>query len=288
MENQTQTTVNPLIYSRMACILADCSHIGKDRRNNEQKYNFRGIDDTYNMLHEHFAKHQVFVMPTVVSESRSERPTKSGGLMTYTILKVKFRFTTIDGSWVECETVGEAADASDKSSNKAMSTAMKYALFMVFLIPTEGDNDTENSSPEFAPRNSQAPAPQPKQVDYTEIDKKVSDRLKSITDAKAFNEVIDGLKKKNLYERYYDSGWITNAAANIGLVQSPVGWIQAPDPTPEQIQKAISDFADCKSIDDMKKVKAEHVAENPLIPKDGNYIEAGKIRVKEIQKTQAE
>lgn len=288
METQTQSqTAAPLIYQRMANILADCTHIGKDRENKEQKYRFRGIDDSYNMLHDHFAKHQVFVMPTVVSESRAERPTKSGGVMTYTILKVKFRFTTIDGSSVECETIGEAADTGDKSSNKAMSTAMKYALFMVFLIPTEGDNDTENSSPEFAPQNRQAPAPAP-QIDYAEVDQNVAEKLKAISDAKFFNEFIKDLKSKNLYERYYDSGWITNAAANHGLVQSPVGWIAAPEPTPEQIKKAISDFADCKTIDDIKRVKQEHMAENPLIPKDSAYKEAGKNRVNEIQTKQAE
>jgi hypothetical protein len=39
--------------------------------------------------------------------------------------------------------IGEAMDSGDKSSNKAMSAAYKYAAFQAFCIPTEGDNDAD-------------------------------------------------------------------------------------------------------------------------------------------------
>jgi hypothetical protein len=48
-------------------------------------------------------------------------------------------------------------DSGDKSSNKAMSAAMKYALLEVFCVPTEEDNDTENHSPEVAPKRQNLP-----------------------------------------------------------------------------------------------------------------------------------
>ena len=53
-------------------------------------------------------------------------------------------------------TIGEAMDSGDKSANKAMSAAMKYALIEVFAIPTIGDNDTENHTHEVAPQATQA------------------------------------------------------------------------------------------------------------------------------------
>ncbi len=43
-------------------------------------------------------------------------------------------------------------DSGDKSTNKAMSAAYKYAAFMTFAIPTEGDNDADAHTPEVAPQ----------------------------------------------------------------------------------------------------------------------------------------
>jgi len=48
--------------------------------------------------------------------------------------------------------IGEAMDSGDKSSNKAMSAAYKYACFQAFCIPTEGDNDADNTTHDIAPR----------------------------------------------------------------------------------------------------------------------------------------
>ncbi len=46
------------------------------------------------------------------------------------------------------KTYGEAMDSGDKSTNKAMSAAYKYAAMQAFCIPTEGDHDTENQTHE--------------------------------------------------------------------------------------------------------------------------------------------
>jgi hypothetical protein len=99
-----------------------------------------------------FAKHGLFVVPTVLERIREERKTVKDngreGVLIYTTLTVRHTFTADDGSFVEAVTIGEAMDSGDKSSNKAMSAAMKYALLEVFCVPTEDDNDTENHSHE--------------------------------------------------------------------------------------------------------------------------------------------
>jgi hypothetical protein len=53
-----------------------------------------------------------------------------------------------DGSKHTVSTFGEAMDSGDKATNKAMSAAYKYAAFQAFAIPTEGDNDPDNSTHE--------------------------------------------------------------------------------------------------------------------------------------------
>jgi hypothetical protein len=64
---------------------------------------------------------------------------------------MRFQFFADDGSSVSVTTIGEGMDSGDKSSNKAMSAALKYALVQMFCIPTADDKDSENDSHEVAP-----------------------------------------------------------------------------------------------------------------------------------------
>ncbi len=143
---------NKLIFAKIPKIMALVGAVGKDRKNEQQGYKFRGIDDMYNALNKHLADEGVFCTSEVLSEQREERLTKNGGLLMYSILKIKFTFYAEDGSFVESTTIGEAMDTGDKSMNKAMSTAYKYAFMQIFCIPTEEDKDTESYTHEVAPR----------------------------------------------------------------------------------------------------------------------------------------
>lgn len=140
----TDKTLNKqLIYTKIPKIMSLVGVIGKDRNNTTQNYKFRGIDDMYNALNEHLAKEGVFATSTVVDMKREERPSKNGGVLLYSILTMQFEFFAEDGSSVKSTTIGEAMDSGDKSMNKAMSTAYKYALMQIFCIPTEDEKDTE-------------------------------------------------------------------------------------------------------------------------------------------------
>jgi len=112
----------------------------------------------YNALHIVLGKHKIFTTSEIIDKNRIEWDTKSGGRMTEYILQIRWKFYTTDGSFVITETVGQAMDSGDKAANKAMSAAHKYAFLQIFAIPTVGDNDTENSSPEPS-RRAEAPPP---------------------------------------------------------------------------------------------------------------------------------
>ena len=140
-----------LIFERMAKVMQDVDFIGKDRKNSGQGYNFRGIDDVYNALHEKLAANQIFVAPGVIAAHHEERTSKSGSVLIYRIITMRYRFYTTDGSFVEMESIGEGMDSGDKAGNKAMSAAQKYALIQAFLIPTKEDKDSENESHELKP-----------------------------------------------------------------------------------------------------------------------------------------
>ncbi len=127
--------------------------ISKDRKNTQQGYSFRGIDDVYNALSPLLAKNGLCILPRMVSRSCDERVTKTGGTLFYVTVEAEFDFVCADdGSKHTVKTFGEAMDSGDKATNKAMSAAYKYAAFQAFAIPTEGDNDPDYTTHQVAPK----------------------------------------------------------------------------------------------------------------------------------------
>lgn len=144
------------VYKAINKVQSELATIGiqKNRKNTQgQGYSFRGIDDIYNALSSLIGKHGLCVLPRILSRSCEERQSKSGGALFYVTVEAEFDFVSSqDGSKHVVKTFGEAMDSSDKATNKAMSAAYKYACLQAFCIPTEGDNDSENQTPEVKPK----------------------------------------------------------------------------------------------------------------------------------------
>jgi hypothetical protein len=156
------------VYSAICRVIFDLSHegIAKNNRNQQQGYNFRGIDDVYNVLSPLLARHELCVLPRVISREVTEKTNAKGTTLFYTVVHVEFDFVSaVDGSKHTVATVGEAMDSGDKSSNKAMSAAYKYAAFQAFAIPTEGDNDADATTHEVATRSAPPAMPESEIVD---------------------------------------------------------------------------------------------------------------------------
>lgn len=140
------------IHELIGKAMGEVGAIGKDSRNNQQGFMYRGIDAVYNALNPVMAKYGLFICPEVIDQKREERTTKNGSAITYTILTMKYTIYAPDGSNVSCTVVGEGMDSGDKSSNKAMSVAMKYAMFQLFFIPTEELKDPDADVYEVQPK----------------------------------------------------------------------------------------------------------------------------------------
>lgn len=140
------------IYESLSAVMKDCGYIAKNDENPQQRYKFRGIDAVMNALNPALIKNKVFVVPEVLEQSREERTSAKGGLLIYSIVKVRYSFYAEDGSSVTACVVGEGMDSGDKATNKAMSAAFKYACFQTFCIPTEEMKDSEDDSPEPVPQ----------------------------------------------------------------------------------------------------------------------------------------
>lgn len=137
------------VYAAIAAVSKNMAEqgISKDRKNQQGSgFMFRGIDDVLNALSPALVEHGLVIVPRCIERESVERQTKAGGAIFYTTVKVDFDFIAVsDGSKHTATMYGEAMDTSDKSTNKAMSAAYKYAAFQTFCIPTEGDNDADAS-----------------------------------------------------------------------------------------------------------------------------------------------
>ncbi len=134
------------VYKAINAVQAELARDGieKSRKNQQQGYSFRGIDDVFNALAPLLAKHGLCVMPRMLKREVQERQTAKGSAIFYVTVEAEFDFVAAsDGSTHVVRTFGEAMDSADKATNKAMSAAYKYAALMTFAIPTEGDNDSD-------------------------------------------------------------------------------------------------------------------------------------------------
>jgi len=131
--------------------------ITKSKKNQQQGYSFRGIDDVYNTVSSLLGEHGLCILPRMLTRQCVERQTKSGSTLFYVTLEAEFDSVSAeDGSKHTVRTFGEAMDSADKATNKAMSAAYKYAVIQAFAIPTEGDNDADATTHDVA-GNAQAP-----------------------------------------------------------------------------------------------------------------------------------
>lgn len=133
------------IYKQLSLIMSEAPAIGKDSLNKQQGFKYRGIDAIYNALQPVFAKHGVFSCPDVLSEVYERVESKSGGMLNFARLKIKYTFYAEDGSNVSLTVIGEGMDSGDKASNKAMSVAHKYAITQLVKLPFASDDPDEES-----------------------------------------------------------------------------------------------------------------------------------------------
>lgn len=147
-----------MIFGLISQAMQMIGAVGKDSRNEQQKFMYRGIDAVMNALNPVMAKLGLFLCPEVLEQTREERQNRNGTTLLYSILKIKYTLYAPDGSNISCVVLGEGMDSGDKASNKAMSVAMKYAAFQLFMIPTEEMIDPDGEEHEVAPKGKKEPA----------------------------------------------------------------------------------------------------------------------------------
>ncbi len=150
------------VQQAITAVMEDVRAVGKNDRNTQQNFNFRGIDAVVNALSPVMKKHGVSIRPSgVLSTEYLPFTSKSGSLGVSCRLVVEYTFSGPDGDEVKAVVASEANDHGDKSTPKAMSVAYRTCLLQAFALPTtdtDPDAETYDRAPAQEPRG---PAPSP-------------------------------------------------------------------------------------------------------------------------------
>lgn len=150
------------IFETVSAVMGEIGAVGKDSKNQQQGFMFRGIDAVMNAISPALIKHHLFIVPEILEQTREERTNSKGTLLIYSICKIKYTFYAEDGSSISATVIGEGMDTGDKATNKAMSIAFKYACFQVFCIPTEEMVDPDAECHEVKPKAKAEKKEEPK------------------------------------------------------------------------------------------------------------------------------
>ncbi len=123
--------------------------VAKLRKNQEQGFMFRGIEDIQNAIAPLFGEEGILLMPEVVELTQEERKTSQGKPLYNTKVCVVYTFVHAEsGTEVKSRLYGEGANSGDKGTSIAMTSAFKTLLNQVFCIPFEA-MDGDQHSPEI-------------------------------------------------------------------------------------------------------------------------------------------
>ena len=161
----------PQIYSLIGKAMKEIGAVVKESVNKTQGFKYRGIDAVMNALNPVMSKYGLFIVPEVLEQTREERQSvktvwdndakrnveKTTNLL-FSILKIRFTMYAPDGSSISSVIIGEGMDTGDKATNKALSIALKYAAFQIFMIPTEDVIDPDEESHEVIPKTAKTAA----------------------------------------------------------------------------------------------------------------------------------
>ena len=141
------------VYRAIVAVTTAIGKAGIAKRgvNADEGYAFRSIDDVIEAIAPLLAKHKLCVLPRMRERVSTTQRGSRGEIISSVAVRGEFNFVAAsDGSTHIVETFGEALDASDKATAKAMTAAYKAALVQTFCIPVRGIPEADLNSPRVA------------------------------------------------------------------------------------------------------------------------------------------
>ncbi len=129
----------------IAGVMEIVGHVSKDGFNQQQNFNFRGIDAVMNAVGPALRQVGGFIKPDVEKTIYEHGVTGNGKATMEVRLRVRYSWYGTDGGDpITSVVVSEATDMSDKATAKAMSVAYRTYLLQILALPTtEKDPDED-------------------------------------------------------------------------------------------------------------------------------------------------
>jgi hypothetical protein len=151
------------VHEAVTAVMEAVGAVRKDGRNNQQNFNFRGVDAVVNACSPAMRKVGLTCHPSRVEHRPSGKQLSGGKMATSVDVVVDYTFTGPEGDTFTSQVVAEAFDLGDKATAKAMSVALRTCLLQTFMLPTD---DTDPDAEAYEQERHQRPA----QADPSKID----------------------------------------------------------------------------------------------------------------------
>lgn len=139
------------IYAIMSAAMEEVQAVRKEGFNDQQRYNFRGIDQVVNAVGPIFRKHKIIPVPHHCSANYRDVLTSTGKPSREVTVEATYRFYGPAGDFIEAVVPGESMDSGDKGTPKAMSVAYRIVLLQMLCIPTDEPDPDSQSYERAAP-----------------------------------------------------------------------------------------------------------------------------------------
>jgi len=129
--------------------------ISKGERNQQQGFNFRGIDTVMNAVGPALREHGVIIVPDAMSIETERYQTAKGAVMQGVIAQMRYTVIGPEGDSFSGSAYGQASDSGDKAVTKAESVAYRTFLLQSLTVPTD-EPDPDAQSHERTPVDESA------------------------------------------------------------------------------------------------------------------------------------
>lgn len=153
-QSSARRTTKPTIDEAVNAIKAAIDPVAKSQQSGSerstQRYSYRGRHAIVNALSALMAEHSVSVIPSGSRDLEADWETnQSGGVERFVSGHYRFQVRGPRGEEdaYEVEVYAEGMNQRDKAAGAALSYAYRYALEIVFAIPTGAEDNEENNEP---------------------------------------------------------------------------------------------------------------------------------------------
>lgn len=225
------------LAAKLVTVASSVGWVEKAGRNTAQNYDFVRAVDVFAQVRKLLAEQRVVFSLDITDVEHIPYTSKSGTQTFLTTVRGNASFIDADtGEVITGGAAGTGADTGDKSTAKAITALLKYALIAALLLPTGDDPEADESTD----RNQQEKKSEPKPVTTGPTPPKAE----QVRTEKA------GLtpKQRGLFESEMHRRGLESAGQRKAFITFATGRLSSKQMTSDDLDKALKELKDDASV----------------------------------------